>query len=98
MELVVVDLVGPMSVETWTGMSYALVVVELSCCFEVGELLKSKNEAAETLKWIIMMLERQSGMLLKKLCTDNGMEWVNEVICQFCSWNGVIHQTAVPYS
>ena len=27
MELVVVDLTGPMSVETWTGMSFTLVAV-----------------------------------------------------------------------
>ena len=56
MELVVVNIVGPMSVETWTRMSYALVAVESSCCFGVGELLKSKDEAAEALKWIIARL------------------------------------------
>ena len=97
MELVVVDLTGPMSVETWTGMSFALVAVEASCRFGVGELLKSKDEAAEALKWVIVMLERQSGKLLRKIRTDNGTEWVNEIICQFCNRNGVIHQTAVPY-
>ena len=31
MELIVVDLTGPMSVETWTGMSFALVAVEANC-------------------------------------------------------------------
>jgi hypothetical protein len=41
--------------------------------------------------------ERQSGKLLKKPCTDNGTEWINKIICQFCNWNGVIHQMAVPY-
>jgi hypothetical protein len=97
MELIVVDLTGLMSVETWTRMSYALVAVELSCWFWVGELLKSKGEAAEGLEQIIMMLERQSGKLLKKLCTDNRMEWVNAIICQFCNQNGVIHQMAVPH-
>ena len=50
MELVVVDLTGPMSVETWTGMAYALVAVEASRRFGVGELLKSKDEAGEALK------------------------------------------------
>ena len=97
MELIVIDLTGPMSVETWTGMLYALVAVKASCRFGVGELLKSKDEAAEALKWIITMLERQSGKLLMKLHTNNGTEWVNEIICQFCQLNGVIHQTAVPY-
>jgi hypothetical protein len=97
MELLVVDLTGPMSVETWTGMAYALVAVEASRRFGVGELLKSKDEAGEALKRIIAMLERQSGKLLRKICTDNGTEWINRLIRAFCERNGVIHQTAVPY-
>ncbi|KXN93160.1 hypothetical protein AN958_00084, partial [Leucoagaricus sp. SymC.cos] len=31
MELVVIDLTGPMNVSTWDGYVYALVVVEVSC-------------------------------------------------------------------
>lgn len=31
MDLIVIDLTGPMSVETWSGMSYALMVFEVSC-------------------------------------------------------------------
>lgn len=31
MELIVINLTGPMSVPTWTGMYYALIVVEASC-------------------------------------------------------------------
>ena len=97
MGLIVVDLTGPMSVETWTGMSFALVAVESSRRFGVGELLKSKDEAAEALQWVIVMLERQSGKLLKKIHTDNGTEWDNKIIRQFCDRNGIIHWTAVPY-
>ena len=33
MELVVMDITGPMSVETWTGRAYAMVVIEASCRF-----------------------------------------------------------------
>ena len=53
MELVVVDLTGPMSVETWSGMLYALLVVEMSTRFGVVRLLKSKDEVPEVLKEII---------------------------------------------
>ena len=31
MELLVMDLTGPMSVPTWDGFFYALVVIEVSC-------------------------------------------------------------------
>jgi transposase InsO family protein len=64
----------------------------------VGELLKTKGEAVEALKRIIIMLERQSGKLLSKMRTDNGTEWVNRLIEAFCQRKGVIHQMAIPYS
>jgi len=44
MELVVMDLTGPISVPTWDGYVYALVIVEVSCRYPVGRLLKSKKE------------------------------------------------------
>jgi hypothetical protein len=58
MELVVVDLSGPMSVTTWTGKAYAFVVVEMNSQLGIGELLESKTEAAETLKIVVVRLER----------------------------------------
>ena len=65
MGLIVVDLAGPMSVETWTEMQYALVTVEVSCQFPVGQLLQSKDEAATALKETVAMLKRQSRKLLE---------------------------------
>ncbi len=55
------DLTGPMSAPTWTGMEYALVVVEVSCRKAVGKLLWSKGNVAEELKVIVAMMECQSG-------------------------------------
>ena len=65
MDLIIVDLAGPMSVETCSGMLYALVIVEVACRFPVAHLLRSKDEAAAALKDIGTMVERQSGKLLK---------------------------------
>ena len=84
MELVVMDITGPMSVETWTGCAYAMVVIEASCQFGVGRLLKKKEEVASTLKDVVAMLERQSGLKLKRMRSDNGTEFINLVIESFC--------------
>jgi len=68
MDLVIIDLTGPISVPTWLGMSYALMVVEASCCFPIGRLLKVKSEAAAAaVKEIVTMFERQSGKKLKRV-------------------------------
>jgi hypothetical protein len=57
MELIVVDLTGPMSVPTWSGMLYTLVVIEVSCHFPVRHLLRLKDEAARALQEIVAILE-----------------------------------------
>jgi GAG-pre-integrase domain/Integrase core domain len=98
MDLLVVDLTGPMSVETWSGMQYAFVAVEISCRLPVGRLLRSKDEAGTALKETVAMLEQQSGKLLKRIRCDNGTEFTKNLIDSFCRHNGVILETTVPYS
>jgi len=61
-ELLVMDLTGPMSVPTWDGFLYALVVVEVSCRYTVGHLLHDKDETGPTIHNIVAMLEWQSGL------------------------------------
>lgn len=84
MECVVVDLTGPMSVAMWTGKHYALVAVEVSSRWGVGDLLTRKDEAAEALKTIIARLERQADKKIVNIRSDNGSEWVNDVLSNFC--------------
>jgi hypothetical protein len=98
MELVIVDLSGPMSVTTWTGKAYMFVTIEMNSQLGIGELLESKTEAAETLKTVVMRLERQSGNKLKRLRTDVGNEWLNNTVGDFCRQNGILHKTTVPYT
>jgi hypothetical protein len=97
MELLVVDLSGPMSVTTWTGKAYTFVAVEMNSRMGIGELLERKTEAAETLKTVVMRLERQSGKKLKHLRTDVGNEWLNKTVGDFCRRNGILHETTIPY-
>jgi len=98
MGLLVVDLTGPMTVETWSGMSYALVVGEVSCRFGTGELLATKDEAYGALVDIVARLERQSGKKCQKIRSDGGGEFVNGLLDKFCKKNGIIHQTTLSYT
>jgi transposase InsO family protein len=98
MGLLVVHLTGPMSVETWSGKSYAIVVLKVSRRYGVGDLLESKDEAYAALVKIVARLERQSGKKCKIIRTDNGTEFVNLMVERFCERNGIVHQTTVPYT
>ena len=97
MELLVMDLTGPMSVPTWDGFLYALVVVEVSYRYAVGCLSRDKDETGPTIHNIVTMLERQSGLKAHQLRSDNGTEFINTTMSQFCQRNGIIYETTVPY-
>jgi len=84
MELLVMDLTGPMFVPTWDGFLYALVVIEVSCRYAVGHLLCKKEETGPTVHNIVAMLKRQSGLKAYRLRSDNGSEFVNATMSQFC--------------
>ena len=60
MELVVIDLTGPMSITTQDSNLYTLVIIEVSYCYPVGQLLKDKNKAEVAVQDVISMLEYQS--------------------------------------
>jgi len=97
MELLMIDLTGPMSVSTWDGFLYALVVIEVSCHYAVGRLLHDRDETGPTVRNIVAMLERQSGLKAHRLRSDNGTKFINTTMSQFCQQNGIIHETTVPY-
>jgi len=97
MELLVMDLTGPITVPTWDGYQYALVVIEVSCCYAVGRLLREKDEAGIAVRDIVAMLEHQSGLKAHRLQSDNGSEFVDSMMTQFCQKNGIIHEKTIPY-
>jgi transposase InsO family protein len=98
MELLVMDLTGPLPVPTWDGKLYALVIVDAKCRYPVGRLLKNKDEVGAMVRDVVSMLERQSGLKAKRFRSDNGTEFVNSVMNEFCQRNGIIHETTVPYT
>ena len=98
MDLLTVDLTGPMAVTTWSGMAYALIVVEAASRYITCQLLKSNEEVADVLKEVIALLEHQSGRKVKKICTDNGTEFINSTIENLCKRNGILHETTAPYT
>jgi len=62
MELLMIDLTGLMSIPTWDGFFYALVVVEVNCHYTMGHLLHNKDKTGPTVYNIVAMLEQQSGL------------------------------------
>ena len=51
-------------------------------------ILKKKNEAFEKFKQWKVLIENQTGRKIKKLKTDNGLEFCENLFMKFCSSNG----------
>ena len=85
------DITGSMLVPTWDGFLYTLVIVEVSCRYLVERLLHTKEDVGVTVRDVLAMLERQSGLKVRS-------EFVNNAMNTFCHHNGIIHETTIPYT
>ncbi|GJR15386.1 retrovirus-related pol polyprotein from transposon TNT 1-94 [Tanacetum coccineum] len=89
------DLYGPMSVQTINGKKYILVIVDDYSRFTWVKFLRLKNE---TPKFVINFLKQiQVGLnkTVKYIRTDNGTEFVNQVLTQYYESVSIFHQKSV---
>lgn len=59
-------------------------------------ILKSKDEAFDKFKAWIKMIELQTGRKLKRLRTDNGLEYCSKEFEGFCEREGIVRHKTVP--
>jgi len=97
-ELVIMDLTGPMSIPTWDGFLDVLVIVEVSCCYPVERLLYTKEDTGVAIHNMIAILKRQSGLKVHCFWSNNRSEFVNEMMEIFYHCNRIIHETTIFYT
>ncbi|KAL3623657.1 hypothetical protein CASFOL_032473 [Castilleja foliolosa] len=89
------DLWGPSRVETLGGARYFLSIID-DCSRKVWiYLLKTKDEVFKTFKTWKTLVELQSGKKVKKLRTDNGLEFVSNEFNTFCREHGIARHKTV---
>ncbi|GJU27535.1 retrovirus-related pol polyprotein from transposon TNT 1-94 [Tanacetum coccineum] len=90
------DLCGPMRVQTINGKKYILVIVDDYSRFTWVKFLRSKDE---TPKFVIKFLKQiQVGLnkTVRYIRTDNGTEFVNQVLTEYYESVSIFHQKSVP--
>lgn len=97
LELVHSDLCGPMQEDSWGGARYFLSFTDDYTRKSYGYFLRSKSEVFSNFINFKAEVEKQTGLMLKCLRTDNGGEFVSEQFASFLRKEGIIHQTTVPY-
>ncbi|GJR70297.1 retrovirus-related pol polyprotein from transposon TNT 1-94 [Tanacetum coccineum] len=89
------DLWGPSQVESLGGKRYFLSIVDDYSRRVWVYILRFKHEAFEKFKEWKQLVENQTGRTVKKLRTDNGLEFCNREFKQLCIESGIARHLTV---
>src|SRR5216684_1551612 len=97
LEHVYIDLCRPMSIPSRSSHLYSMNIVDDFSSFMWSLPLRSKDEAAPTLKAWLTALELQTPHRLKSFVSDNS-ELATSQIKQWCTDQGILHLFTAPYT
>ena len=92
------DTVGPARVRSVGGKWYVLVVVDDFSRFSWVFFLESKDEVFGFVHDLILRLNNESHGHVRAIRSDNGTEFRNSRMDNFCSDHGLDHQLSSPYT
>jgi hypothetical protein len=96
LEVVHMDLMGPITPPTNDDEKYALNVLDEHSEMSATILLKSKAEASKEATNLLTHWQNQNECKVKFIRTDNGTEFSG--LDKFCRKHGVVHQKTAPYA
>nr|GFA89284.1 retrovirus-related Pol polyprotein from transposon TNT 1-94 [Tanacetum cinerariifolium] len=94
LNLLHMDLCGPMRVASINGKKYILVIVDDYSNYTWTLFLHSKDETPEVLKDFLMMIQRNLQALVITVRTDRGIEFLNKTLNAFFKKEGIEHLTS----
>nr|GEV48340.1 hypothetical protein [Tanacetum cinerariifolium] len=94
LNLLHMDLCGPMRIASINGKKYILVIVDDYSRYTWTLFLRSKDETPEVLKDFLMMIQRNLQALVITVRTDRGTEFLNKTLNAFFKEEGIEHQTS----
>nr|GFA10503.1 putative ribonuclease H-like domain-containing protein [Tanacetum cinerariifolium] len=94
LNLLHMDLCGPMRVASINGKKYILVIVNDYSRYTWTLFLRSKDETPEVLKDFLTMIQRNLQALVITVRTDRGTEFLNKTLNAFFKEEGIEHQTS----
>jgi transposase InsO family protein len=97
LELLHMDLFGPIAYISVGGSKYCLVIVVDYSRFTWVFFLQKKSQTQETLKRFLIQAQNEFGLKIKKIRSDNGTEFKNSQIEGFLEEEGIKHEFSSPY-
>ncbi|GKE70016.1 retrovirus-related pol polyprotein from transposon TNT 1-94, partial [Tanacetum coccineum] len=87
------DLCGPMRVASINGKKYIMVIVDDYSRYTWTLFLRSKDETPEVLKDFLKMIQRNLQAPVISVRTDRGTKFLNKTLHAFLKEEGIEHQT-----
>ncbi|RWS05910.1 gag-pol polyprotein-like protein, partial [Dinothrombium tinctorium] len=97
-ELIHADVCGPMSTPSVGKSRYLLMFKDDATNYTMAYFLKEKSETAMVFKQFVNEFYIDSGFKVKRIRTDNGIEFVNQFFKETTDEYGIVHETTVAYS
>lgn len=96
-EIVHTDIAGPFPT-SMGGKRYAIIFVDDYSRMRHVYFMHNKGEAAEKLKQYVDEVTRPREIYLKRIHSDNAMEYFGDKFSQICSTEGAVHTSSAPYT
>ncbi|GKC41313.1 retrovirus-related pol polyprotein from transposon TNT 1-94 [Tanacetum coccineum] len=98
LHLLHMDLFGPVTPRSINHEKYTLVIVDEYSRYTCVYFLKKKSQAPETIMFFIKRVKNQNDIKVKQLKTDNGTEFRNSILVNFCDEIGISQNFSSPYT
>ncbi|GJZ97875.1 retrovirus-related pol polyprotein from transposon TNT 1-94 [Tanacetum coccineum] len=98
LNLLHMDLFGPVTPRSINHENYTLVIVDEYSRYTWVYVLKKKSHAPKTIMSFIKIVENQNDIKVKQLRTDNGTEFKNHILVNFCDRKGILENFYSPYT
>nr|GEW57874.1 retrovirus-related Pol polyprotein from transposon TNT 1-94 [Tanacetum cinerariifolium] len=95
LQLLHIDLCGPMREASINGKRYILVIVDDYSRYTWTHFLRSKDETPEVLIDFLRLVQRRLQAQVRIVRTDKGTEFLNQTLHAYFAAEGVLHQTSV---
>ncbi|KAD2805416.1 hypothetical protein E3N88_38793 [Mikania micrantha] len=97
LELLHMDLFGPVNRKSIAGDQYCLVITDEYSRYSWVFFLKEKSETFDCIQVLVTKLESLYKLKIRQFRTDNGTEFKNHNMEIFCNARGIVQQFSAPY-
>jgi len=96
LQLLHMDLFGPIKTSSLSGKKYALVIVDDYSRFTWTFFLAQKDDTFHEFSKFCKKVQNEKEVLISTIRSDHGGEFENHVLKEFCDQNGIVHNFSSP--